>query len=52
MFSSAKATFLASVDCDFVQGYLYSKPLDASAFEDFVVAYRGSVQTQLSLSAS
>ena len=43
---------LASVDCDFVQGYLYSKPLDASAFEDFVVAYRGSVQTQLSLSAS
>ncbi len=43
---------LASVDCDYVQGYLYAQPMLAPDFEAFVVAYRASAQTQLSLSDS
>ena len=43
---------LASVDCDYVQGYLYAKPMVASEFEDYVAAYRASAQKQLSLSVS
>jgi len=43
---------LASVDCDYVQGYLYAKPMVASEFEDYMAAYRASAQTQLSLSGS
>lgn len=43
---------LASVDCDYVQGFLYAQPMDASAFEAFVANYAASSQTQLSLSAS
>ncbi len=42
---------LASVDCDYVQGYLYAKPMPAPEFEAFVAAYRASSQTQLTLSA-
>ena len=42
---------LASVDCDYVQGYLYAKPMPALEFEAFVAAYRASSQTQLILSA-
>ncbi|QTN26517.1 EAL domain-containing protein [Rhodoferax sp. AJA081-3] len=43
---------LASVDCDYVQGYLYAQPMLAPDFEAFVTAYRASAQTQLSLSDS
>lgn len=43
---------LASVDCDYVQGYLYSKPLSAPDFEAFMVAYTASTPVQLSLSDS
>ena len=43
---------LASVDCDYVQGYLYAKPMVASEIEDYVAAYRASAQKQLSLSVS
>ena len=43
---------LASVDCDYVQGYLYAKPMPAPEFEAFVAAYRASSQTQLTLSTS
>lgn len=42
---------LASVGCDYVQGYLYAKPMPALEFEAFVAAYRASSQTQLILSA-
>ena len=43
---------LASVDCDYVQGYLYAQPMLAPDFETFISAYRASAQTQLSLSGS
>ena len=42
---------LASVGCDYVQGYLYAKPMPAPQFEAFLAAYRASSQTQLILSA-
>lgn len=43
---------LASVDCDYVQGYLYAQPMLAPDFETFIAAYQASAQTQLSLSDS
>ena len=42
---------LASVDCDYVQGFLYAQPMEASAFEAFVASYAVASQTQLLLSA-
>ncbi|MFG1491306.1 EAL domain-containing protein, partial [Oceanospirillum sp. HFRX-1_2] len=34
--SREQLAFLQQLSCDYIQGYLFAKPLEASAFEAFV----------------
>jgi EAL domain-containing protein (putative c-di-GMP-specific phosphodiesterase class I) len=37
--TAQQRNLLASVECDYVQGYLYARPMSATDFEHFMAVY-------------
>jgi len=42
-FDSYSLLFLVENGCDYIQGYLYSKPLPADEFEKFIKTFKKAV---------
>ena len=37
--TTEQANFLQEIECDIIQGYIYSKPLPVAAFEKFLESW-------------
>lgn len=43
--TSAQRAFLTALNCDYIQGFLYSKPLPAALFDQYIKAFIAQQQT-------